>query len=1594
MKKRILAIFVMLVLLMGLFPALPVSAAVEDGSYYDGCYYFSVYDGEATILSYESNHTEADAPAVIEVPSTLGGCPVTTIGYEAFTDCIAGKLILPDTVKTIGAYAFYRNEDIGTIVLPDTLDVVGTYAFYGTNMEDVFYFPTVTQSVGYYAFGFIQCDTVVLPSSMETISANILANAYNESIVIPASVKTVEADAFWSAGSLKHAFFLGTAEELAAITVYGGNDRLTDHLHCAVAGSREAACGQFGYTGYACTECDAICAITRTDKSHHVYADGVCFVCSHAVADDWSIEEIAGGIKLTAYNGTDTVVEIPSSIGKKTVVALDDNLFKNRSELEGITLPETITSIGSYTFYNCKKLTKLNLPEGITAIEPYTFYNCAELSDIRIPSKVTKIGEYAFYGCKKAAELKVPATLTEAGRCAFMNSGLSEAVIPQAFTSIPAQMFCQCANLTAVTLPSGLKRIENAAFSGSGLVSVEFPSSLEYIGENAFENVTALKKIVIPNSVTELGKGAFRGNPALSDVTLPNGITTLPDRLFWYTNLKNFEIPDTVIHIGQTAIHLAAGETVKLPASVQTVAGNFVCASSANNYDNHGLDFTVTVDAANPYLKATEYGVFSKDGKILYAGFIADPNQKMIRIPDGVETVSAYTYDNWYNGDYAKTLVLPASVTSVGYDAFDIMYEGEIWYLGTEEQWNAISFDEGMGNDLAWNIENGELSLHYATVSAATATCEIASATQYSCSVCPSILLTDQVAGEGHSFGADELCSVCNEANTEWVYTVNEEQATITGCFAVEEFLILPQKLGGYPVTATEGELLMDWEQKTTVKTVRLPSTLKVLGDYSFSYAYSIAQINLPEGLEKIGSIALAGTSLSSVDLPQSLREIGDNAFSNCSLLEAEIRDDITYGHSVYGGNPIRSATVSGHFTVVDSWFADCVYLETVTLPSSITEIGDMAFHGCRALRNINIPTGVVRLGSSSFSGCEALTELELPSGLQIIGGSAFYECKNLQSLTIPAGVTKIESSAFSGCKSLETLTIPANATVSTDYLFENCTSLKSVTLPQNLTKIGSSMFRNCTQLTAFTVPDGVGSIESRAFAGSKVTALYLPSSVSGVDSSAFAYEDWARVTVTIDDENPYLKIENEAILSASGETFYRYLGNAERYVVPAGVKTIESEAFRAASLKELILPDGLTTIWSQFIADTAITEITIPSSVSRMGHTFWDANALRLIVLEDGLESISGYGMFQYCNADVIVPKSVTEIEDWFEDCYGRILYLGTPEDRESITFDGNDERTLSLWHYVAAESYRAPSCTADGARIYTCTDPAETLEVKIPAAHQFSGNFCSVCGACRAYSAHPYAANTDESKTLTQPGATWMALTFSEETYVEAGSDFIELYDGNGNLLGRYTGAELSGKRIELETDTVTVRLLADGDTQGYGYQVEALDAGVRLTAESGAKLNAEVGAVDPDAVLVAEEFEPAEEIVLPEGSGDAVHFEIHIEKDNEEIQPDGTVSISLPIPDGMDGADCAVYRVEENGELTDMNASVDEEGNLTFETDHFSHYVLVEMAKVIDTAQVVAILQYLNGNGIADPAWDRNADGKISLADALNLLKTLSA
>ncbi len=107
--------------------------------------------------------------------------------------------------------------------------------------------------------------------------------------------------------------------------------------------------------------------------------------------------------------------------------------------------------------------------------------------------------------------------------------------------------------------------------------------------------------------------------------------------------------------------------------------------------------------------------------------------------------------------------------------------------------------------------------------------------------------------------------------------------------------------------------------------------------------------------------------------------------------------------------------------------FRDCAYLTSVTLPTSLTSIGNNVFLNCSALQEISIPGNVDTIGNSAFKGCIGLTTVRLSTGLETIGESAFEDCTKLASIMIPANVAEIQANAFKNCGKLNTITFQCN---------------------------------------------------------------------------------------------------------------------------------------------------------------------------------------------------------------------------------------------------------------------------------------------------------------------------------------------------------------------------------------------------------------------------------------------------------------------------------------------------------------------------------------------------------------------------------------
>jgi hypothetical protein len=300
--------------------------------------------------------------------------------------------------------------------------------------------------------------------------------------------------------------------------------------------------------------------------------------------------------------------------------------------------------------------------------------------------------------------------------------------------------------------------------------------------------------------------------------------------------------------------------------------------------------------------------------------------------------------------------------------------------------------------------------------------------------------------------------------------------------------------------------------------------------------------------------------------------------------------DRVTLSITGYAGPPwavtiptnINGMTVTG----IGAYAFEHSSLTSVTIPRSITNIGDVPFVGCSSLETITvdshnpayssvngvlfdkkqttlieypagklgsyaIPGGVASIGYAAFGDCYGLTSVTIPKGVTTINADAFYECKSLASVAIPGTVTNIGYAAFESCTNLASVTIPKGVTTISADAFYDCESLTSAAIPGTVASIGFEAFMYCYSMTNVTISKGVTSIGDYAFYDCEgLASVAIPGTVTGIGYEAFAY-CYRLANLTI----------SKGVTTIGEYAFYECKSLAS-VTLPSSLSTIEYEAF------------------------------------------------------------------------------------------------------------------------------------------------------------------------------------------------------------------------------------------------------------------------------------------------------------------------------------------------------------------------------------------------------------------------------------------------
>ena len=320
-----------------------------------------------------------------------------------------------------------------------------------------------------------------------------------------------------------------------------------------------------------------------------------------------------------------------------------------------------------------------------------------------------------------------------------------------------------------------------------------------------------------------------------------------------------------------------------------------------------------------------------------------------------------------------------------------------------------------------------------------------------------------------------------------------------------------------------------------SLSSIILGDNVETIEDGAFYMCWELRSIILGNNVKSIGGGTFAGCwSLSSINIPNSVAHIGQNAFGETSLYNnpENWENNLLYIENclvsadqyAYGAIEIREGTR----IIADRVCEGLQYIASITIPNTVTSIGESAFEGCSYLKSITIGTNVTDIGRFAFAGCPSLdsivwnakklqddshagekifnslsaplsvTSITFGDSVEHIPSGMCGGMPNLTSVSMGKNVKIIGHGAFFDCTFLESLPIGESVEIIGGQAFQGCHRLKSITLPESLKIIGENAFHVCTSLTSVVIPDSVTTIEGSAFAScSALESLTIGKSVN-----------------------------------------------------------------------------------------------------------------------------------------------------------------------------------------------------------------------------------------------------------------------------------------------------------------------------------------------------------------------------------------------------------------------------------------------------------------------------------------------------------------
>lgn len=973
--------------------------------------------------------------------------------------------------------------------------------------------------------------TAELPSTLVSIGAEAFSGRGDlRSVVFPSSLKTIGDRAFYGIRELAEVV-LPTRNSLADIgrEAFVGTDWFEDYdgliiLGKTVIGISETYCRNRNYTVITAEE------MGSSEK-----------IAPYAFYGNETLTEIRLGATILsvgeyAFAGCSSLETFVFNLGTGSVAQreIGQNLFEGAEKLRDLTVYEDVSAdtIFGETAPASLEILRMEFAGKNNELTAELFTAYGGVKEIYIGDGFIAVGENAFASCAALVKAVVGKDVTSIGKGAFASLGelvTLDLSFNDSLETIEENAF-KDTKVTGVVFPATLRVIDAGAFSGARLTSAVLPDSLETIGAGAFEGNTLLKTVTLGDNVAEIGenafancdlaafnipstvssenigKGALYGNDGFMSLTtaqslsvadlftygdgtaeIPINFTTAritageigEKQYYGITTLQTVYINGGVTAIGESAFEGCSGITsIIIPSSVEKI--------EARAFANCVMLASCQIDVATSKLAFAGREIFAGDTNLGYAVFpnaledgdwtgMFDGCESLTttNLPEAITIIGDYAYRNCSS---LVTLGMHDGVTEIGEGAF--------------ENCAVIDFDDVRFDEL---VSIGTRAFAF-------------------CGALHGIKAENAVfIGENayKGSGAIEEITVNGEKagyytdKTENLVTVNVVGSpaanAFDGCDGLETVVLY----GGDAESVRAAISSLDLEKITVFVNGGIYETLSdeygvhvnPTDERNFIFAYdeesgTAVITGIADGADFDGAVYFPGESVSG-GVTYVVCGIGDGAFR--------------------GNNRLSSAVIPSSVTEIGIMaFASCVNLSEVRFESGsrLDTIKRAAFDGCVSLKKTAFPSSLVTLGDNAFQGCSSLSEIRFyaNSRLETIGAYAFNGASALEAVELTGPIAKIGSNAFNGCAKLTAFSFGKKATLSEipNSAFSGCSQLEEITVPASVKIIGTNAFRNCSSLSTVALPDGVTTIGTGAFSSSGLISVTLGANITEIGASAF----------------------------------------------------------------------------------------------------------------------------------------------------------------------------------------------------------------------------------------------------------------------------------------------------------------------------------------------------------------------------------------------------------------------------------------------------------------------------------------------------------